>query len=60
MNKKSIKLKNYSEKNEFISLKKWIKLKKVQQHFINMFNFRISMSIFKYPKSKHKKPNWRL
>lgn len=60
MNKKSIKKVNYESKNGFISLKKWMIKCKIERHWINAFNHRIAMSIFKYDKSKHQRQNWRL
>jgi hypothetical protein len=60
MNKKSIKKTNYSDKDGFISLKKWMIKCKIEKHWINIFNYRIAMSIFKYDKSKNKRQNWRL
>ena len=60
MNKKSIKKANYESKNGFISLKKWMIKCKIDKCWINIFNHRIAMSIFKYNKSKHKQQNWRL
>ena len=60
MNKKSIKKLNYEDKDEFMSLRKWMIKCKVYKFYINTFNYRIAMSIFKYNKSKHKRPNWNL
>lgn len=60
MNKKSIKKSNYENKDGFLILNKWLKQSKLEQHWINIFNFRIAMSIFKYDKSKRKQQNWRL
>jgi hypothetical protein len=60
MNKKSIKKANYKDKDRFINLKKWMIKYKVYKFYINTFNYRIAMSIFKYDKSKHKRPNWNL
>lgn len=60
MNKKSIKKANYSDKNGFVSLKKWIRTCKIDKHWTDTFNYRIAMSVFKYDKSKHKRQNWRL
>lgn len=60
MNKKSIKKVNYEDKNGFISLKNWMMTCKVPDFWINKFNYRIAMSIFKYDKPKNKKQNWRL
>ena len=60
MNKKSIKKANYENKNGFINLKKWMIKCKIYKCWINSFNHRIAMSIFKYDKSKHKRQNWRL
>ena len=60
MNKKSIKKANYKDKNGFINLKKYLTRNKVDKCWINKFNHRIAMSVFKYDKSKYKLPNWRL
>lgn len=60
MNKKSIKKSNYENKDGFLILNKCLKQSKLEQHWINTFNFRIAMSIFKYDKSKRKQQNWRL
>lgn len=60
MNKKSIKKSNYENKNGFIDLKKYLVSNRVDKHWIKIFNYRIAMSIFKYNKSKRKRPNWRL
>ena len=60
MNKKSTKKANYESKNGFISLKKYLIRNKIEKCWINKFNHRIAMSIFKYYKSKYKLPNWRL
>ena len=60
MNKKSIKQLNYIDKDGFLNLKQFLKRSKVDKVWINKFNYRIAMSIFKYDKSKHKKINWKL
>ena len=60
MNKNSIKTSNYVDKDEFISLKKFLIVHKVDKCFINKFNYRIAMSIFKYDKSNRKRQNWKL
>ena len=43
MNKKSIKKSNYENKDGFLILNKWLKQSKLEQHWINTFNFRIAM-----------------
>lgn len=60
MNKNSIKRLSYADKNGFISLKRGLKKCKVDKVWINKFNYRIAMSIFKYDKSSHKRQNWNL
>ena len=60
MNKQSIKKLNYIDKNEFLNLKQWLKRSKVDKVWINKFNYRIAMSIFKYDKPISKRQNWNL
>jgi hypothetical protein len=60
MNKNQIKTSNYADKDEFISSKKFLIVNMVEKCFINKFNYRIAMSIFKYDKSNHKRQNWNL
>lgn len=60
MNKKSIKKVNYYDKNGFVSLKKWIRTCKIDKHWIDKFNYRIAMSIFKYDKPINRRQNWKL
>ena len=60
MNKNSIKRLNYTDKDGFISLKKFIIANKVDKVWINKFNYRIAMSTCKYVKSNRKGQNWNL
>ena len=62
MNKKSIKKLNYRLKtNVFLDGIKFLIKSKIEQHWVEMFNYRIAMSSFMYGKeTKNKKINWRL
>lgn len=60
MDKKSIKKLNYVNKDGFLNLKQWLKRNKVDKVWINKFNYRIAMSIFKYDKFINKLQNWKL
>lgn len=62
MNKKSIKKLNYKLKtNVFLEGIKFLIKSKVEQHWIDEFNFRIAMSALMYGKeTKNKRINWRL